>query len=70
MYPNVPMSSLSRYFLFAIIILTSCNQKTESNTETSVDENQLDIILVFFIIMSEYIKIPRSLKLKKLTYKM
>ena len=35
---------LDKKFLFAIIILTSCNQKIESNTETSVDENQLDII--------------------------
>ena len=35
---------LDKKFLFAIIILTSCNQKIESNTETSVDENQVDII--------------------------
>jgi len=35
---------LDKKFLFAIILLTSCNQKIESNTEASVDENKLDII--------------------------
>ena len=35
---------LDKKFLFAIIILTSCNQKIESNTQTSVDKNQVDII--------------------------
>ena len=35
---------LDKKFLFAIIILTSCNQKIESNTETSVDDNQVGLI--------------------------
>ena len=35
---------LDKKFLFAIIILTSCNQKIESNTETSVDDNQVGSI--------------------------
>ena len=35
---------LDKKFLFTIIILTSCNQKIESNTESLVDENKLDTI--------------------------
>ena len=43
-FSSIMIGILDKKFLFAIIILTSCNQKIESNTETSVDENQLDII--------------------------
>ena len=43
-FSSIMTGILDKKFLFAIIILTSCNQKIESNTETSVDENQLDII--------------------------
>jgi len=35
---------LDKKFLFTIIILTSCNQKIESNIEYLVDENKLDTI--------------------------
>ena len=43
-FSSIMIEILDKKFLFAIIILTSCNQKIESNTETSVDENKLDII--------------------------
>ena len=43
-FSSIMIGILDKKFLFAIIILTSCNQEIESNTETSVDENQLDII--------------------------
>ena len=43
-FSSIMIGILDKKFLFAIIILTSCNQKIEPNTETSVDENQLDII--------------------------
>ena len=43
-FSSIMIGILDKKFLFAIIILTSCNQKIESNAETSVDENQLDII--------------------------
>ena len=43
-FSSIMIGILDKKFLFAIIILTSCNQKIESNTETSIDENQLDII--------------------------
>ena len=42
-FSSIMIGILDKKFLFAIIILTSCNQEIESNTETSVDENQLDI---------------------------
>jgi len=43
-FSSIMIEILDKKFLFAIIILTSCNQKIESNTEASVDENKLDII--------------------------
>ena len=43
-FSSIMIGILDKKFLFAIIILTSCNQKIESNTETSIDENRLDII--------------------------
>ena len=43
-FSSIMIGILDKKFLFAIIILTSCNQKIESNTETLVDENQLDTI--------------------------
>jgi len=43
-FRSIMIGILDKKFLFAIILLTSCNQKIESNTEASVDENKLDII--------------------------
>ncbi len=43
-FSSIMIGILDKKFLFAIIILTSCNQKIESNTESLVDENQLDTI--------------------------
>jgi len=43
-FRSIMIGILDKKFLFAIIILTSCNQKIESNTEASIDENKLDII--------------------------
>ena len=43
-FSSIMIGILDKKFLFAIIILTSCNQKIESNTETSIDENRLDRI--------------------------
>ena len=41
-FSSIMIEILDKKFLFAIIILTSCNQKIESNTETSVDENTIN----------------------------
>ena len=43
-FSSIMIGILDKKFLFAIIILTSCNQKIESNTETSVDDNQVGLI--------------------------
>ena len=43
-FSSIMIGILDKKFLFAIIILTSCNQKIESNTEVSVDENKLDLV--------------------------
>ena len=43
-FSSIMIGILDKKFLFAIIILTSCNQKIESNTESLVDENKLDTI--------------------------
>ena len=43
-FSSIMIGILDKKFLFAIIILTSCNQKIESNTEASFDKNKLDII--------------------------
>ena len=43
-FSSIMIGILDKKFLFAIIILTSCNQKNESTTEALVDENKLDSI--------------------------
>ena len=43
-FSSIMIEILDKKFLFAIIILTSCNQKIESNTEVSVDQNKLDLV--------------------------
>ena len=43
-FSSIMIGILDKKFLFAIIILTSCNQKIESTTEALVDENKLDLV--------------------------
>ncbi len=43
-FSSIMTGILDKKFLFAIVILTSCNQKIESNTEASYYENQVDLI--------------------------
>ena len=43
-FSSIMIGILDKKFLFAIIILTSCNKKIESTTEALVDENKLDLV--------------------------
>ena len=43
-FSSIMIRILDKKFLFAIVILSSCNQKIESKTEASEDENKVDLI--------------------------